>query len=96
MNITVTKCETPKCERCRDHNGVPDNPLGICDRCVAHVLAGLPAFIESGTMTQAEADEWLAAITASRAAQLGKYRGRSNIAMVGHSVTEVRKQRRPG
>jgi len=76
MNITVTKCETPKCERCRDHNGVPDNPLGICDRCVAHILTGLPAFVESGAMTQAEADEWLAAITASRAAQLGKYRAK--------------------
>lgn len=74
MNIIVTKCETPKCERCRDHNGVPDNPLGICDRCVAHILAGLAAFVASGAMTQAEAHEWLAAITASRVAQIAKYR----------------------
>lgn len=49
-----------------NHNGVPDNPLGICDRCVAQILAGLPAFVACGAMTQAAADEWLAAITASR------------------------------
>ena len=76
MNIKVTKCETPRCDRCWDHNGVPDNPLGICDRCVAHILDGLHEFVASGAMTQAESDEWLAAIIASRAAQLAKYRAK--------------------
>jgi hypothetical protein len=55
-------------QRCAGQSSRHLRPL----RC--HILAGLAAFVASGAMTQAEADEWLAAITASRVAQIAKYR----------------------
>ena len=65
--ITGMKSPAPRCDRCRNFTGVPDNFMGVCDRC---------KFIILSLTELPDHAEWVAAFAASDAAQVQKYRAK--------------------
>jgi Zinc finger found in FPG and IleRS len=62
LEIKVEKADGQKCPRCWNYHTVRGNPQELCDRCISAILEGLPYWVENGTFTQEQADEFRAEV----------------------------------
>jgi len=64
VEIKVKKADGAKCPRCWHYHTVQGNPQGLCDRCIASILEGLPDWVAEGVFTQEQADGFRAEVQA--------------------------------
>lgn len=72
--VDVYRADGPKCPRCWRMHGIPDNHLGMCDRCCDAILEGLSDLVTRGQLTEEEADALREDITIAKGLQVQKYK----------------------
>jgi hypothetical protein len=74
LKLVVERAASPKCPRCWQHNGIPENHRGLCDRCCNMLIEGMDDWVRRGYISAEDGQAMIKEIWAHRKLQLEKYK----------------------